>query len=116
MSLIRKSHDRSSEERPLELFKPGNRNKSARHKRIYAMYELWYTIVDFIAATSFLVGSFLFFSESTQTAATWLFVVGSVFFFLKPALRLARELRYLGLGDVDTLAERAGADLRDERG
>ena len=49
----------------MSLFEPENRNKSARHKRIYAMYELWYTIVDFIAATSFLVGSFLFFSKST---------------------------------------------------
>jgi hypothetical protein len=51
----------------MNMFEPQNRNKSAHHKRIYAMYELWYTIVDFTAATSFLAGSFLFFSEGTRT-------------------------------------------------
>ncbi|WP_099864717.1 YrhK family protein [Pararhizobium haloflavum] len=90
----------------MKLFRPGNREKSEEHKRIYALYELWYTAVDFMAAFTFLIGSVLFFSESTQTAATWCFVIGSICFALKPTIRLARELRYYQLGEIDTLADR----------
>ena len=90
----------------MQLFHPEARTRSAKHKRIYAYYELWYTVVDFMAAIAFLIGSVLFFWEATQTEATWLFVIGSVCFALKPSIRLAREIRYLQLGNFETLAER----------
>ncbi len=91
-----------------QLFRPNERNRSEAHKRVYAAYELWYTVVDVAAAISFVSGSFLFLSESTRTAGTWLFIFGSIFFLLKPIIRLARELRFVAMGDVETLAERAG--------
>jgi len=90
----------------MALFAPGNRNKSSRHKKIYAAYEMAFTAVDFTAAFSFIVGSFLFFFPEYETAAIWFFVVGSVFFALKPTIRLAREIHYIALGDIDDVAEK----------
>lgn len=90
----------------MQLFHPGNRNRTARNRRIYALYELWYTVVDVGAAASFLIGSVLFFEESTQTVATWFFLVGSVLFMLKPTIRLMREFAYFRDGELETLAER----------
>jgi hypothetical protein len=96
------------------FFDPGVKTRSSRNKRIYAVYELWYTIVDVAAALSFVAGSFLFLSESTQNLATWLFIVGSIFFLMKPVIRLMREAGYLADGDVDVLAKRAGWTSKDE--
>ncbi|MGR3363479.1 MAG: YrhK family protein [Maritimibacter harenae] len=90
----------------MPLFRHENRQRSERSKRIYALFEIVYTCVDFLAAAAFLVGSFLFFSEDTQTAATWLFVVGSACFALKPTLRLVREIKLYSIGDEDDLAKR----------
>ena len=90
------------------IFDPATKHSSTRNERIYAVYELWYTVVDVAAAVLFLVGSFLFLSESTRTIATWLFIVGSIFFLAKPVIRLMRETRYFEDGDVDVLARRAG--------
>lgn len=88
----------------MKLFGAQNRSASPEHERIYALYELWYTVVDFGAAALFVVGSVLFFWEATATAATWMFLVGSVFFGLKPTLRLIRELHYLRLGDYERIS------------
>ena len=41
----------------------------------------------------FLVGSVLFFSESTATAGTWLFVIGSAQMLVRPVIRLTRRVR-----------------------
>jgi hypothetical protein len=92
----------------MRLFQPNARARSQESKRIYAVYEIWYTVVDVTAAVSFLVGSFLFLGDASKTAGTWLFIIGSFFFLMKPVIRLLREVRFLALGDVDTLAHRAG--------
>ncbi|MEY8840817.1 YrhK family protein [Cribrihabitans sp. XS_ASV171] len=83
---------------------------SPRQKRVYAMFELAYTIVDFTAATLFVIGSVMFFSESWQTAGTWMFLVGSICFAAKPTLRLAREVKLAAMGDMDDLAKRVEAE------
>ena len=90
----------------MQLFHPENRTRSEHNKRIYAYSEIWYTAVDFGAAFAFLVGSVLFFWESTQYSATWLFVAGSVLFAMKPTIRLVRELRYFEEGKFGELADR----------
>lgn len=82
--------------------------ETERRKQIYAAYELWYTVVDVSAAVSFLAGSILFLSDASKAVGTYLFIVGSVFFLLKPAIRLMREAQYAAHGDVDLLARRAG--------
>lgn len=90
----------------MALFTHENRQRSARTRRVYAAYEIAHTAVDFLAAICFLVGSILFFSDSTQYPATWLFVIGSLFFCLKPSLRLAREIHLWRMGRMEVLARR----------
>lgn len=88
----------------MSLFHPANRTKTPRHAEIWAAYQIAHTIVDFAAAGMFIVGSALFFFDSTQVAATWLFLIGSIFFGLKPTIRLARELKYLSMGDFEDIS------------
>ncbi|MEQ3626942.1 MAG: YrhK family protein [Celeribacter sp.] len=88
------------------LFHPDNRRRSPDHARVYAIYEVAYTVVDFLAAACFIGGSVMFFFDSWMVPGTWAFLVGSFLFAAKPSLRLAREITYLRMGDVDRLAER----------
>ncbi|AEQ53226.1 YrhK family protein [Pelagibacterium halotolerans] len=90
----------------MTLFDPRARNRSGAHRRLYALYEVWYTAVDFGAALCFVVGSVLFFSPASQTPATWFFLIGSLLFAAKPTLRLVRELHYLRIGEIEALARR----------
>jgi len=67
---------------------------------------LAYTLVDFLAAAMFVIGSILFFEPETTTAATWLFLIGSIFFGLRPTITMIREIAYIRLGDyVDATRE-----------
>lgn len=91
----------------MQLFQHANREVSDDTRRVYALYEIAHTAVDFAAALCFLVGSVLFFWPAVETGAIWLFVLGSVFFFLKPAIRLAREIQLYRMGRLDRLAARA---------
>ncbi|WP_352950748.1 YrhK family protein [Roseibium sp. SCP14] len=52
-------------------------------------------MVDFSAAALFVVGSILFFKESTTYAGTWLFLVGSIMFGLRPTIKLLREFAFI---------------------
>ena len=90
----------------MAMFSPENSTRSPEHQRVYALFEIWYTAVDFAAAFQFIVGSVFFFWKSTQTAGIWLFICGSVCFALKPTIRLMRELRYLRMGDYADLVPR----------
>ena len=89
----------------MKLFHPDNRHRSQAHARLYAYCELAYTVVDVSAAVLFVIGSALFFSEATTEVATWLFLIGSVLFGLRPSIRLYRELRYLKMGDFDDITK-----------
>lgn len=73
--------------------------RSAEHKKIYAYCELAYTIVDVSAAVLFVIGNILFFGEATTYAGTWLFLVGSVLFGVRPTIKLYREFAYLRIED-----------------
>ena len=53
---------------------------------------------DVLIALWFLVGSILFFWESTTTAATWCFLLGSVEFLVRPAIRFARLVHIQRIG------------------
>lgn len=89
----------------MKLFHPDNRTRSEEHKRIYAIHELAYTINDVGAAALFVVGSILFFNEATTYAGTWLFLIGSVMFGLRPMIKLVREVRYLRMGDYGDMQD-----------
>ncbi|MBM6621912.1 YrhK family protein [Micrococcaceae bacterium RIT802] len=89
------------------LFSSDRRDNSPDHRRLYAAFEIAYTVVDFTAAGLFIVGSILFFSESLMIPGTWCFLIGSFCFALKPTLRLIREVRLARLDDLQQLADRA---------
>lgn len=90
----------------MKLFRHESRQASERSKRLYARYELMHTLADFGAALSFVVGSVLFFFDGWRHVGTWLFLIGSVLFAVKPSLRLLRELRLYHMNDFDDLAKR----------
>lgn len=94
----------------MPLFHHENRQASAATKAFYARVEIAYTAIDFTAAALFLVGSILFFDDATARLATWLFVLGSAAFAMKPSLRLWREVKLYRMGQVARLAERAAKD------
>lgn len=55
-------------------------------------YEVISIANDIAIALWFVVGSILFFRESTATAGTWLFLAGSVELLLRPVIRLTRRV------------------------
>lgn len=88
------------------IFESNHRDRSADHQRLYATFEILYTFVDFAAAVLFIIGSIMFFSEEWTRTGTWLFLVGSIFFAAKPALRVVRELKLAAIRDTEELAKR----------
>ncbi len=87
----------------MPLFKPSHRRKYVHDDKAYALFELAYTSVDMAAALLFIIGSVMFFSEEWQTPGTWCFLAGSIFFALKPSIRIYREIYYLSKGDYEDL-------------
>lgn len=61
-------------------------------------YETASIVNDVLIAVWFTLGSVLFFSESTHIPATWLFLVGSVQFLIRPLIRLTRRIHLRRLG------------------
>lgn len=55
-------------------------------------YESLSIANDVLLGIWFTVGSFLFFSEATMTAATVLFVLGSLQMLIRPVIRLSRRI------------------------
>jgi len=90
----------------MPLFHPENAVRSERHRSLYARYELARTVVDFLAALCFVVGSLFYFTAETTLLGTWLFLVGSILFAVKPTIKLARELalRRLSPGEGEASA------------
>lgn len=89
------------------LFDPRNAQITPQQARRFAAFEVLHTIVDFLAAFLFIVGSVLFFFGQTQLAGTVCFLVGSFFFATKPTIRLIREMYLARQDDVDLLADEA---------
>jgi len=90
------------------IFWHHRREATPAARRLYAQFEIAHTVVDFAAALCFIIGSMMFFSASLQTPATWFFTIGSVFFAMKPTLRLWREIKLYRMGETKTLADRLG--------
>lgn len=91
----------------MRLFDPRNRDIPPRLASRYAALEVLHTAVDFAAAFLFVIGSVLFFSEATKTLGTWGFLIGSILFAVKPAIRLAREIWLGKHRHIDRLAGQA---------
>lgn len=90
----------------MKLFRHRTRQATEESRRLYARFEIAYTIVDFMAAVCFVIGSVLFFFDAQQIPATWFFLIGSLLFAAKPTLRLIREIKLYQMGDMCDLAKR----------
>ncbi len=55
-------------------------------------WEVVSIVNDILVAVWFIVGSVLFFGETTAVAGTWLFLIGSVELLIRPMIRLARRI------------------------
>ncbi len=60
-------------------------------------YEVLSIINDVLIAAWFIVGSILFFSPSTTTLGTWMFLLGSIELVIRPAIRLTRQVHLVRL-------------------
>ncbi|KAB2543364.1 hypothetical protein AL035_02605 [Salipiger aestuarii] len=90
----------------MKLFRHENRDRNHDTRRVYAMFEIAHTLVDFAAAVCFTIGSVLFFWKQYETQAIWFFTIGSLCFMAKPTLKLAREIKLYRMGKIDSLANR----------
>jgi len=72
----------------------------------HAVYQWAHLLVDFAAALMFVAGSIFFLYPGYQNTGSWLFLVGSLFFAMKPTIRLMRFLH------VRRLARRAEQSLQ----
>lgn len=79
------------------LFDHSLRSRSSDHEDTVSRYEMLRTMVEFLAALAFVIGSVMFFYDSLKNAAIWMFVIGSLLFGARPAVRLAMEVRLLAL-------------------
>lgn len=79
------------------LFNRDNRSLTPAHEKTTTRYEIARTGIEFAAAVAFIVGSVFFFYDSLQYAGTWLFVIGSLLFAVRPAVRLAMEIQLVTL-------------------
>lgn len=55
-------------------------------------WEVVSIVNDILIAIWFIIGSILFFGESTTVAGTWLFLLGSIELLIRPMIRLARRV------------------------
>lgn len=74
-------------------------------------YEAASIANDLLIAIWFLVGSILFFQESTAYAGTWLFVIGSAQLGIRPAIRLARRVHLRRRGGQGGQRHESGDDF-----
>ncbi|AXS42617.1 hypothetical protein D1F64_13785 [Breoghania sp. L-A4] len=65
------------------------------------------TLVEFLAAVAFIIGSIFFFYESLMFAGTWLFLIGSILFGIRPAIRLVMEIRLVSIKAPDKIVPEA---------
>jgi len=87
----------------MKPFDQGLRTRSPRHEALTRRYEITRTVIEFLAALAFVVGSVLFFYPALVYAGTWFFVVGSVFFAVRPTIRLLLELHLARLPLLEEL-------------
>jgi YrhK-like protein len=86
--------DMSDHDRPAEL-RIGDEEIVLRHR-----YEALSIVNDILVALWFVLGSIMFFSTSTETLGTWMFLIGSIQLLLRPVIRLTRlvHIRRVGSG------------------
>lgn len=70
-----------------------------REVLIRRRYEAMSIATDLMIALFFVSGSILYFFDATAVAARWVYLLGSLWFFGRPAIRLARRIQLQRLDD-----------------
>ncbi len=65
-------------------------------------YEALSIANDVLIAIFFVLGSAFLFDESLATASDWCFLIGSIEFLIRPAIRLSRRFHLQRIGRADT--------------
>jgi hypothetical protein len=74
-------------------------------------YEVVSIVNDLLIGVWFVIGSLLFFHESTVTAGTWLFVAGSCELLIRPGIRLVRRIHIGRITGVTPVTPETGQDF-----
>lgn len=74
-------------------------------------WEVVSILNDVLVAVWFIIGSVLFFQESTTTLGTWFFLVGSIELLLRPLIRLSRRLHLYRIRGARTASGRSDDDF-----
>lgn len=83
---------KSNQQSPINKSADLNFNTPQRSERLTMIYKALYQLNDVVLGIIFLIGSFLFFSDSTVTLGTILFVIGSVQMTVRPLIALSHDL------------------------
>lgn len=97
-----------------KLFDHALRTATPAHTELVRKYELYRTIVEFLAALTFIVGSIFFFYPRLVFAGTWLFLIGSFLFAVRPSIRLLLELQLANLPVPAEFRPYGAAPLKEE--
>lgn len=92
----------------MKPFEQGLRVCTPRHEALTRRYEIARTAIEFLAALAFIIGSLLFFYPDMVYTGTWLFLIGSIFFAIRPTIRLLLELHLSRLPMLDELEPAGG--------
>lgn len=69
-----------------------NFQNDSKESSITMYYKALYQLNDVVLGLVFLIGSFLFFSDSTMVAGTILFVIGSIQMTARPLIAFAHDI------------------------
>lgn len=83
---------KSNQQNPINKSADLNFNTPQISERLTMIYKALYQLNDVVLGIIFLIGSFLFFSDSTVTLGTILFVIGSVQMTVRPLIALSHDL------------------------
>jgi|GEM_PF-1940933 len=67
-------------------------NFGAEQLVINRRYEVASMLNDIMTGMWFVVGSCFFFFDALQTAAAWLFLIGSIELLIRPIIRIAKDV------------------------
>ncbi|MCT1902391.1 YrhK family protein [Oceanobacillus sojae] len=59
--------------------------------KVTSIYKLLYQINDVVLGLLFLIGSFMFFRDSTMFTGTVLFVIGSIQMLIRPVISIIHD-------------------------
>lgn len=66
---------------------------------IQKRYEFFYNLNEILIGILFVIGSIFFFWTATKVAGTWLFVIGSFEFLIRPFIKIGQKIHLQKIND-----------------